>query len=181
MASILLRSSVPTLVRKRRDHAYMSLIVPWSLRGFVPGGYKGQQKGQQSSQQWDKALRLFSQLGSDAHDIHTRRHLFRKVQKGYDEQATRLAVLEQQAQALRAQIDDKHSCHYNTAFSLTRVIGYAGSICINLNFTSLNLGLPYVADSGELGIRVNFDSLVLPFRTVVNLGLEELDFVLGSS
>ncbi|KZL66480.1 transposase [Colletotrichum incanum] len=76
---------------------------------------------------------------------------------------------------------DKHSCHYNTAFSLTRVIGYAGSICINLNFTSLNLGLPYVADSGELGIRVNFDSLVLPFRTVVNLGLEELDFVLGSS
>ncbi|OHW89533.1 hypothetical protein CSPAE12_11884, partial [Colletotrichum incanum] len=72
-------------------------------------------------------------------------------------------------------------CHYNTNFSLNGVIGCAGSICINLNFANLDLGLLYVADVGELRIMVNFDSLSLSCCTVAYLGLEELNFMLGSS
>ncbi|OHW95287.1 hypothetical protein CSPAE12_06078, partial [Colletotrichum incanum] len=70
--------------------------------------------------------------------------------------------------------------NYNTAFCLTRVIGCAGFSCVNLNFATVNLGLPDIADGSELGIRVDFNSLFLLFCTVVDLGLEELDFVLGS-
>ncbi|KZL63647.1 hypothetical protein CI238_11556 [Colletotrichum incanum] len=50
-----------------------------------------------------------------------------------------------------------------------------------LDSAILNLGLPYVANSGELSIRVDFNRLFLPCYTIVNLGLEELNFVLGSS
>ncbi|KZL63508.1 transposase, partial [Colletotrichum incanum] len=84
-----------------------------------------QQTSQPTSQQWDEAvsiipwstphrsddlrhqLHLFNQLGKDALDTHTIRHLSRKVQKGYDNQASRLAVLEQQVHQLQAQLDSQ--------------------------------------------------------------------------
>ncbi|KAF4808961.1 hypothetical protein CGCTS75_v014792 [Colletotrichum tropicale] len=80
------------------------------------------------SQQWDEAvsvipwstphqsadlrhqLHLLSQLGKDGLDTHTIRHLSRKVQKGYDNQASRLAILEQQVKALQAQLDTHRRC-----------------------------------------------------------------------
>ncbi|KZL65340.1 transposase [Colletotrichum tofieldiae] len=81
--------------------------------------------GQSGSQQWDEAvsivpwstprksadlqrqLHLFNQLTQDTREIYTQRHLFRKVQKGWDQQAYRLTVLERQAQAFQAQTDSQ--------------------------------------------------------------------------
>ncbi|KAK6224541.1 transposase [Colletotrichum tabaci] len=84
-----------------------------------------QQTNQPSSQQWDEAisialwstphrsadlrrqLHLFNQLGKDGLDTHTIRHLSRKVQKGYDEQASRVVHLEQQVRQLEGQLEEQ--------------------------------------------------------------------------
>ncbi|KZL67535.1 transposase [Colletotrichum tofieldiae] len=84
-----------------------------------------QQTNQPSSQQWDEAisialwstphrsadlrrqLHLFNQLGKDGLDTYTIRHLSRKVQKGYDEQASRVVHLEQQVRQLEGQLEEQ--------------------------------------------------------------------------
>ncbi|OHW98673.1 transposase [Colletotrichum incanum] len=82
-----------------------------------------QEEEQPSSQQWDESVSIapwltprrsadlrhqlhqLSQLCKGGLDTHTIRHLSRKVQKGWDNQASRLALLEQQVKALQAQLD----------------------------------------------------------------------------
>ncbi|EFQ36792.1 transposase [Colletotrichum graminicola M1.001] len=85
------------------------------------------QTSQPSSQRWDEAVSIvpwstphrsadlrhqlhqLTQLGQDGLDTHTIRHLCKKVQMGYGEQASRLALLERQVSALQAKLEDQRS------------------------------------------------------------------------
>ncbi|KZL77371.1 transposase [Colletotrichum tofieldiae] len=85
----------------------------------------GQTAAQSGSQQWDapvsmvpwstarksagpqRQLHLYNQLTQDTREIYTQHHLFKKVQKGWDQYAYRLTVLERQAQAFQAQTDSQ--------------------------------------------------------------------------
>ncbi|KAK1989748.1 hypothetical protein LX36DRAFT_475296 [Colletotrichum falcatum] len=75
---------------------------------------------QAGSQQWDESISIipwltprrpadlrhqlyqYEQLGKDGQDIHTFRHLSRKVQKGYNEEVFQKTLLQQENRALKA-------------------------------------------------------------------------------
>ncbi|CCF32189.1 transposase [Colletotrichum higginsianum] len=109
----------------------ISLLRPLSnsfVSKDIPGsqGSSSQPAGSQgSSHQWESAvsevpwstprksadlqhqLQLFSQLRQESQSIYTQRHLFRKIQKGQDNQVYRLAFVEHQNEELQAHINSQ--------------------------------------------------------------------------